>query len=142
MFNAGSHEVEGLVRSGLQDVEQYCGCFIEPQSYTPQQASPGCNVTRATELATFLDHPDAVVVRCQLGYGAGVLRNSDGQDLPTVNAGEEVTLPMPAAESRYRIQYVMTTDCSLFYELRRGSVWDIVHAEVGGFTRMQKACFP
>ena len=62
VFNAVSHEVEGILVRDIKAYEELCGCATTAK-WRPQLGRPGVDVVRATEFIGLLSQPDSVLVR-------------------------------------------------------------------------------
>jgi len=137
VFNAVSHEVEGILVRDIAAYEKVCGCATTAK-WRPQLGRPGVDVVRSTEFAGFLSNPDSVFVRFRATVSPLAVLIAAPGDTAVFTRGEERFVPFNGPG----LQLVVTPNCTYRYYPERGSVWDIVDADVLGLTRMQKACFP
>jgi hypothetical protein len=137
VFNAATNLVEGLLVRDILPYEECCGCATTAR-WKPQLGRPGVDVVRTTEFIGLLSQPDSVLVNFEaVQCSIAVLIPSPGR-----------TVVMTSGESRF-VEYcstglhlVVTPGCLVQYRPYRGSVWNIVDADVSGLVKMEKVCFP
>lgn len=138
VFNAETHEVEGIMSSNYRSFIQFCGCYAT-DVYTGQLGQVSATVTRTTVFSGFLSNPELIAVRCNIPVGAVSTMDNNGIVSDFILLFGQV---QTMAYSDLGVELLVRADCNHHYYPKPGEIWEIVRVEDTTRIKMQKACYP
>jgi hypothetical protein len=141
VFNAKTHEVEGIMVRDAPTYVKICDCVVTG-IHSETYGYVGADVVRTTRFAGLLEHPVTVLVRSQLPDDRCAVVEVAGAQyaFDSSEAKHEQFLPYDAL-GFYLQETVGEVPCLVRYQPDGGSVWDIKLHETSGYPMMVEACF-
>jgi V8-like Glu-specific endopeptidase len=148
VFNEVDHTVEGILISDAVSFEQTaCECFATAV-WRPQHGLPGAAVVRSTEFTRYLDHPEVVVIRCEVPVAFVKTAGDPNMLMLVQDETVELQHEMLSIEDLGIELWENIDGCGAMYYPAAGETWEIVdHAAFLGTAPqgslfMQKECVP
>jgi hypothetical protein len=130
VFNARTHELEGILTADLPSYRSYCNC-VAPALYSHGSARPGAHVMRSRLFAEFLEHPDSIEVQHSAKH-VGELKVYFGvdqfgtADSLVLEPGDVKRLSCSQKIATMKLLQPVPSTCLLRYDAAPGDRWYIV----------------